>query len=82
VFGLESVRDAEGNIIREAPLPVWANFQQRAARAFEREVARGAAENRESGSSSQSSTAWKVKPFNPPTGIPFATTEKYMVAPW
>jgi hypothetical protein len=54
----------------------------RAARAFERAVARAAAENRESGSSSQSSTAWKVKPFNPPTGIPFGTTEKYIVAPW
>jgi plasmid replication initiation protein len=30
VFGLESVKDTEGNIIKEAPLPVWANFQQRA----------------------------------------------------
>ncbi len=30
VFGLESVKDAEGNVIQEAPLPVWANFQQRA----------------------------------------------------
>ena len=30
VFGLESVKDAEGNIIKEAPLPIWANFQQRA----------------------------------------------------
>jgi plasmid replication initiation protein len=30
VFGLESIKDAEGNIIQEAPLPVWANFQQRA----------------------------------------------------
>lgn len=30
VFGLESIMDAEGNVIREAPLPVWANFQQRA----------------------------------------------------
>jgi plasmid replication initiation protein len=30
VFGLESIKDAEGNIIKEAPLPVWANFQQRA----------------------------------------------------
>jgi len=30
VFGLESVKDAEGNIIKKAPLPVWANFQQRA----------------------------------------------------
>jgi hypothetical protein len=27
VFGLESIKDAEGNIIKEAPLPVWANFQ-------------------------------------------------------
>jgi plasmid replication initiation protein len=30
VFGLESVKDADGNVIKEAPLPVWANFQQRA----------------------------------------------------
>jgi hypothetical protein len=30
VFGLESVEDAEGNLIHEAPLPVWANFCQRA----------------------------------------------------
>jgi hypothetical protein len=30
VLGLESVKDAEGNIIQEAPLPVWANFRQRA----------------------------------------------------
>src|SRR3984893_11730780 len=30
VMGLESVKDAEGNVIKEAPLPVWANFQQRA----------------------------------------------------
>jgi plasmid replication initiation protein len=30
VFGLESIKDAEGNIIKEAPLPIWANFQQRA----------------------------------------------------
>ena len=30
VFGLESIKDAEGNVIKEAPLPVWANFQQRA----------------------------------------------------
>jgi hypothetical protein len=27
VFGLESIKDAEGNVIHEAPLPVWANFQ-------------------------------------------------------
>ena len=30
VFGLESVKDAEGNVIKEAPLPIWANFRQRA----------------------------------------------------
>ncbi len=30
VLGLESVKDAEGNIIQEAPLPVWVNFRQRA----------------------------------------------------
>ena len=30
VLGLESIRDPEGNVIKEAPLPVWANFQQRA----------------------------------------------------
>jgi plasmid replication initiation protein len=30
VFDLESVKDTNGNVIKEAPLPVWANFQQRA----------------------------------------------------
>jgi len=30
VLGLESVKDAEGKMIQEAPLPVWANFRQRA----------------------------------------------------
>jgi hypothetical protein len=30
VLGLESMQDAEGNIIQEAPLPVWASFRQRA----------------------------------------------------
>jgi plasmid replication initiation protein len=30
VLGLESVKDAEGNIIQEPPLPIWANFRQRA----------------------------------------------------
>src|SRR5208282_2710016 len=30
VLGLESVRDAAGNIIQEAPLAVWANLRQRA----------------------------------------------------
>jgi hypothetical protein len=30
VLGLQSVKDAEGNVIQEAPLPIWANFRQRA----------------------------------------------------
>jgi plasmid replication initiation protein len=30
VLGLESIRDAAGNMIQEAPLPVWANLRQRA----------------------------------------------------
>jgi Initiator Replication protein len=30
VLGLESIKDPEGNVIREAPLPIWANFRQRA----------------------------------------------------
>jgi hypothetical protein len=30
VLGLDSVKDAEGNIIQEPPLPIWANFRQRA----------------------------------------------------
>jgi plasmid replication initiation protein len=30
VLGLESVRDADGKIIQEAPLAVWANLRQRA----------------------------------------------------
>jgi hypothetical protein len=30
VLGLESVKDTEGNVIQEPPLPVWANFRQRA----------------------------------------------------
>jgi hypothetical protein len=30
VLGLESVKDAAGNIIQEAPLTVWANLRQRA----------------------------------------------------
>jgi plasmid replication initiation protein len=38
VLGLESVRDAAGNIIREAPLAVWANFRQRALSTAIREI--------------------------------------------
>jgi hypothetical protein len=59
----------------------------RAAKEFERAAAR-AAENAEAGSQSQSSTyrssptSWKIKPFIPPSGPPFGTTEKYMVVPW
>ena len=30
VLGLESIKDAEGNVIQEPPLPIWANFRQRA----------------------------------------------------
>jgi hypothetical protein len=30
VLGLESVKDAAGNVIQEAPLQLWANFRQRA----------------------------------------------------
>ena len=30
VFGLESIKDSQGNVIKQAPLPIWANFQQRA----------------------------------------------------
>ena len=30
MLGLESVKDAEGNVIQKAPLPIWANFRQRA----------------------------------------------------
>jgi plasmid replication initiation protein len=38
VFGLESIKDAEGNVIKEAPLPIWANFKQRALGVAIREV--------------------------------------------
>ena len=38
VLGLESVRDAEGNIIQEAPLSLWANFQQRGLGVAIREI--------------------------------------------
>lgn len=30
ILGLESVKDGEGNILQEPPLPIWANFRQRA----------------------------------------------------
>jgi Initiator Replication protein len=30
VLGLEPAKDAAGNVIQEPPLPVWANFRQRA----------------------------------------------------
>ena len=38
VLGLESVRDAGGNVIREAPLALWANFRQRALDTAIREI--------------------------------------------
>jgi plasmid replication initiation protein len=30
ILGLESIKDAEGNVIQEVPLQLWANFRQRA----------------------------------------------------
>jgi plasmid replication initiation protein len=30
VLGLESIKDVEGNVIQDPPLPIWANFRQRA----------------------------------------------------
>jgi plasmid replication initiation protein len=30
VLGLESVKNAKGTVIHEAPMPIWANFRQRA----------------------------------------------------
>jgi hypothetical protein len=30
VLGFASVKDVDGNVIHEAPVPVWANFRQRA----------------------------------------------------
>jgi plasmid replication initiation protein len=38
VFGLESIKDSQGNVIKQAPLPIWANFQQRALSVAIREV--------------------------------------------
>ncbi len=38
VLGLESVKDAEGNVIQEAPLSLWANFQQRGLNVAIREI--------------------------------------------
>ncbi|MBV9644668.1 MAG: replication initiation protein [Verrucomicrobia bacterium] len=38
VLGLESVKGAQGNIIRPAPLPVWANLRQRALDVAIREI--------------------------------------------
>jgi hypothetical protein len=29
VLGLESVKDTDGNVIKEPPLPIWANSKQR-----------------------------------------------------
>jgi plasmid replication initiation protein len=38
LLGLESVKDAAGNIIQEAPLTAWANFRQRALDVAIREI--------------------------------------------
>jgi plasmid replication initiation protein len=41
VLGLESIKDPKGNVIREAPLPVWANFSNgRLMSRFERSTRR------------------------------------------
>jgi plasmid replication initiation protein len=40
VLGLESVEDAAGNVIQEAPLPVWANLRQRALDLAIREISK------------------------------------------
>jgi plasmid replication initiation protein len=40
LLGLESIKDSQGNVIKEAPLPIWANFQQRALGVAIREVNR------------------------------------------
>jgi plasmid replication initiation protein len=30
LLGLESIKDVDGNVIKQPPLPIWANFRQRA----------------------------------------------------
>jgi hypothetical protein len=29
LLGLKAIKDADGNVIQEPPLPIWANFRQR-----------------------------------------------------
>jgi plasmid replication initiation protein len=38
VFGLQSIKDTNGNVIQEPPLPIWANFRQRALDVAVREI--------------------------------------------
>jgi plasmid replication initiation protein len=38
VLGLESVKDTDGKVIKEAPMPLWANFRQRALDVAIREI--------------------------------------------
>jgi hypothetical protein len=38
ILGLESIKDAAGDVIREAPLASWANFRQRALNTAIREI--------------------------------------------
>jgi plasmid replication initiation protein len=38
VLGLEAVKDTDGNVIKEPPLPIWANFRQRALDVAIREI--------------------------------------------
>jgi hypothetical protein len=42
LFGLESVKDANGKIIREGPLSLWGNFRQRALKAIAESIRRPA----------------------------------------
>ena len=30
LLGLESIKDVDGNVIKQSPLPIWANLRQRA----------------------------------------------------
>jgi plasmid replication initiation protein len=38
ILGLESIKDDDGNVIREAPLASWANFRERALNTAIREI--------------------------------------------
>jgi plasmid replication initiation protein len=38
VLDLQSIKDADGNVIKETPIPIWANFKQRALDTAIREI--------------------------------------------